>query len=62
MIAVTKLTPCPMTVASAAPKTCMPKYLTNRMSSTVFRMAAIAMNTNGLRLSPMPRRIALTML
>ena len=58
----TKLTPWPMTVASAAPNTSMPRYFTNSTSSTVFSTAATAMNTNGRLLSPMPRSIALTML
>ena len=58
----TKLTPWPITVARAAPNTSMPRYLTNSTSSTVFSTAATAINAKGRLLSPMPRRIALTML
>ena len=57
-----KLTACPMTVASAAPKTPIPQKPTKKMSSTVFKIAAIAMNMNGRFESPIPRRIAETAL
>ena len=51
-----------MIVASAAPKTSIPHTATNTISSTIFQEAAMAINKNGLRLSPIPRKIALTML
>ena len=57
-----KLTACETTVASAAPNTSMPKPATSTRSRIRFIMAAMAININGLRLSPMPRRMALTML
>ena len=38
------------------------KNPTKRISSTIFSTAAMAMNTNGLRESPMPRRMAETIL
>lgn len=57
-----KLSPCPMTVANAAPKAPIFKPAMNQRSSARLTTAARAMKRKGRLESPMPRRIALTVL
>ena len=51
-----------MTVARAAPKQAMSRTPTKSRSRAMFNTAAMATKTKGCLLSPMPRRMELTML
>ena len=55
-------TACAIMVAQATPATPMRNWLTNRMSSTMFRRLATSREISGIRLSPSPRSTPARML